>query len=309
MRTDDSVCFRVGDKLDEARRIIGSKRPSVGRKRKLPNPDIHSLFFCEILRHTNSCDLRIGIDNSRDDVVVHMSGLAGDHLHAGDAFFFGFVRKHWAGDDIPDRINAFDVRPEMCVHFDALPVIQFHADLVRADSFRESPAADGDQYLIGIESELFLPFGRLGRRPPVFHFHFANLRFQMEFHSLRGQHFLQSVRNLEIKTERDAWQKFEHRYVRSETAPDRAHLETDRATADYQQLLGDFWKGERFRAANNDLAIELHAGQIDRHTAGGDDDMLRFYLLGVALRGLDRDLSRSGDGPESLKSGDLVQLH
>ena len=54
-------------------------------------------------------DFRIGVDDVRDHVVIHMAGLAGEDFGDRDAFVLGLVRQHRAGDDVADGIDAGDI--------------------------------------------------------------------------------------------------------------------------------------------------------------------------------------------------------
>ena len=73
-------------------------------------------------------DLREGVDDIRDDVVVHVPGLAGEDLGHGDAFILGLVREHRAAIDIADGEDAGDAGLEVAVDDDAFPVVELHAD-------------------------------------------------------------------------------------------------------------------------------------------------------------------------------------
>ncbi len=99
-------------------------------------------LFREVFRDADTGQFRIRVDDSGDDVVIHVAGFAGDHLDAGDAFLLGFVREHRTSDDVADRVNAFDVGAEMLIDLDPFPVVQLDADFLRADTFGERAAPD-----------------------------------------------------------------------------------------------------------------------------------------------------------------------
>src|ERR1700691_5043557 len=52
--------------------------------------DVSSLEL--LLGFADGSDLRIGVDDVRDDVVVHMAGLAGEDFGNRDAFFLRLMR-------------------------------------------------------------------------------------------------------------------------------------------------------------------------------------------------------------------------
>src|SRR6202035_6023692 len=62
-----------------------------------------------LLGFADRSDFRISVNHVRNDVVVHVSSLAGENFGDRDAFLLGLVRQHRAGDDIADGIDAGDV--------------------------------------------------------------------------------------------------------------------------------------------------------------------------------------------------------
>jgi hypothetical protein len=88
-----------------------------------------------IFGQADASQFRIRVNNSGNCLVVHVTSFARDDLNAGHPFIFRFVREHWAGDHVANRVNAFNICPEMFVHFDALPLIEFDTNFLRADSF------------------------------------------------------------------------------------------------------------------------------------------------------------------------------
>ena len=106
----------------------------------------------------------------------------------------------------------------------------------------------------------------------------------MEFHPLRGEGALEEIGHFEIEPDRDAREKFEHRHLGTEPAPDRAELKPDRARADDEKFFGRFFEAKRLGAADDDLAVEGHAREIDRHAAGRDDDVIGRDLRPARLR-------------------------
>ncbi len=54
-------------------------------------------------------DFRLGVDDARDDVVVHMAVLAGEDFGQRDAFVFGLVGQHRPLHHVADRVDAGNV--------------------------------------------------------------------------------------------------------------------------------------------------------------------------------------------------------
>src|SRR5262249_9616150 len=106
----------------------------------------------------------------------------------------------------------------------------------------------------------------------------------MKCHPLRSQRTLQQVRQFQIESDGYAREKFQDGDFRAKPAPNRAELETDRAGADHEKFFWRFRKCERFRAANDRLAIELRERQFDWNASGRNDDVLGLDLLTLAVR-------------------------
>ena len=91
--------------------------------------------------------------------------------------------------------------------------------------------------------------------------------------------------------------------------PDRAELQPDRARADDEHRLGHLVQRDALVAVDHPLAVVFEEGQLDRHAAGGEEDVLRLErFLRAALVG---DLDRVGvdQFAEALHDLDLVFLH
>ena len=131
----------------------------------------------------------------------------------------------------------------------------------------------------------------------------------MERHALSGEQTLKQVRQLKIETERNAGEKFQHCYFRAEPVPNRTQLQPDRARADYDEFLWSLGEFKRFGAADDCFAVKFREWEFHRRATGGDDDIFRFDLLGLAIGGLNRNFSRRSDRTCSWQDSDLVGLH
>ena len=58
--------------------------------------------------------------------------LAGQHLGKGDAFFFRFMRTHWAWDQITDGINAGNVGLKMRIDLNKTALVFRNAELFKS---------------------------------------------------------------------------------------------------------------------------------------------------------------------------------
>ena len=81
--------------------------------------------------------------------------------------------------------------------------------------------------------------------------------------------------DLEVHAGQDAVEELDDGDLRAEAALDRAELEADDAGADDQQPLRHLVELERAGRGDDDLLVDLDAGQRVDVGAGGDDDVLR----------------------------------
>jgi hypothetical protein len=140
VRTENAIGLRVGDKLDDAFVIFVGHGPAIGAEGELADPHVNPLLFCPVLREAHAGQLRIRVDDSRNDFVIYVTGFPGNHFHAGDAFLLRLVRQHRPSDDVADRVKAFDVCLEVLVNFDAAPIIHGDPELFGKHSLGESAA-------------------------------------------------------------------------------------------------------------------------------------------------------------------------
>src|SRR6202140_1468633 len=94
-----------------------------------------------LLGFADGGDLRIGVNDVRNDVVVHVAGLAGKDFGNRDAFLLRFVGQHGSGNGIADRINAGDVCAEVRIDDDAAAIVLLHPDAFEAKYFGVGPEA------------------------------------------------------------------------------------------------------------------------------------------------------------------------
>src|SRR5437762_2903923 len=130
----------------------------------------------------------------------------------------------------------------------------------------------------------------------------------MKLHPLCGEDALEPVRNFEVETHSDAREKLKNCDFGAEPAPDRAELEADRAGADDEQFCRRSFKRERLRTADDNVAIEWHAWEVDRHAAGRDDDMISGDFGRFAVVRPNAQFARCGDRSETSEGCDLVDL-
>ena len=124
---------RILTKPSVARLALG---PAVGGERKLADLISDTGLFELFLGLPDRGDFRIGIDDVRDHLVVHVPGLSGNDLRSRNAFVLRLVRERRAGDDIADSVDTGDIGLEMWIDDDATADYPFLRRLPRGRGLR-----------------------------------------------------------------------------------------------------------------------------------------------------------------------------
>ena len=69
-------------------------------------------------------------------------------------FFLGLVRKHRAECDVTDALDSLDRGVVLVINNDTPPVVDFHTNLIEAETFGIGPTADSDKHNVCIKSLL-----------------------------------------------------------------------------------------------------------------------------------------------------------
>ena len=155
-RAEELVGPRVGDELHEAGRLAHRSRARpLAENGNLPtrySRPVADLVFGE----PDGRDLGPGVDDGRHVVVVHVHGLAGDHLGRDDAFLFGLVREQLAADAVADGVHVRQVGAHLVVDDDLAARAEREPERRGVDAAERRLAPDRDEHVVGVE--------RFGRR-------------------------------------------------------------------------------------------------------------------------------------------------
>ncbi|MNS99405.1 hypothetical protein D3C72_1338060 [compost metagenome] len=153
--TDDTICFLISNDFHEALRITFRTSTAIRHEWEFTHIHFNAFFFGLLFRQTHSCDLRVSVDHSRNCVVIHVTSFTNKHLCKGNAFFFRFMRKHRARDNVTDSIDTRDVRLIMFIDDHATLWVFLHADFFKAQTTRKGFTARGYQNHVGLHRTLF----------------------------------------------------------------------------------------------------------------------------------------------------------
>src|SRR6266404_5019319 len=142
VRAKNAVRLRVRNELDHSIKLFVRDRAPIRPKRKLAEAIIDPLLFRLLFGQTNAGQFRIRVNNSGDRIIINVAVSARDAFYASDPFVLRFVRQHWTGDHVADRVNSIDLRLEMLVDFDSLLFVELNADFLSAKTLAERFASD-----------------------------------------------------------------------------------------------------------------------------------------------------------------------
>jgi hypothetical protein len=151
VRAQNFVGFSVGNELYHPFDIFVGNGTAISTKRKLPNSHLHPFFFRLIFGNADAGQLRVGVNDAWDRVVIYVAGFSGNDLNAGNAFIFGLVREHRAGNDVANGVDSFDIRPKMLVDLDPFSLIKFDPNFFCAETLAKRLAPNRHQHLVGFK--------------------------------------------------------------------------------------------------------------------------------------------------------------
>jgi hypothetical protein len=145
MDTQDLVGLSFGQELDESLRVQICLCPRIGTEHELPNFVLDSFRLQVLFRLADPRNLRVGVDNGRDGIVIDVPVPGLDVLNRSDAFFFRLVGKHGTKRNIADAFDVLLRSGELIVDDDATSVVEFNARGFEIEAVRVWPSADGDK--------------------------------------------------------------------------------------------------------------------------------------------------------------------
>ncbi|KUP94357.1 hypothetical protein TRIHO_06760 [Tritonibacter horizontis] len=303
------VGLGIGDQLDETTLgLMHRLGAGVAHEVELADLDLAALGLQRVFGLADGGHLGRGVDDARNDAVVHVAMFARDHLGDGHAFVFGLMGQHRPLDDVADGVDALDVGGPVAVGGDLAAFGHLDPQRIKAEALRIGFAPGGNQHHIGVEGffvaallelvfDLALGFGGLDALDGGPHDKGEALLFQDP---------LEATLDVLVHAGADCVHIFDHGDLGAEAGIDRAKLKPDNAGADHHHFLGHLRQRQCAGAVHHDAAVvvDLNTRQGGGHGAGGDDDILG--LMGVVA---DLDLARLGDRGPALEPVDLVLLH
>ncbi len=154
--TDDvnaknTVSLSLSQELNLTLSIEVGLRTRVGRERELADLVLDASSLELLLGLADPSDLRVGVHDGGDGVVVDVPVTLADVLDGGNTLFFGLVREHRSEGDVTDALDVLHGRVELVVDYDAALVVELDADLLEVEALGVGSASYGDEDDIGFK--------------------------------------------------------------------------------------------------------------------------------------------------------------
>src|SRR5690606_17268322 len=120
-----------------------------------------------------------------------------------------------------------------------------------------------------------------------------HLGAELEVHALLGQKALGLLGDFTIHAAENFVEIFDDGDLGAEAGPDGTELQADHAAADHDEMAGHLVELQRTGRRHDHLLVDIdfYAGDAGDIRPGGDDDVLRIDLLGLAVLAGHRDLA------------------
>jgi len=125
--------------------------PEIGKGRELANFIPHSILLQFLLRLANPRHFRMGINHTRNRIVIYVAVFRTYMFRRRDTFLFHLVREHRSESDVADTLDVWHAGVELVLDHDAPPRIDLDTNVIEVEAFDVWPATDGNENNIGIE--------------------------------------------------------------------------------------------------------------------------------------------------------------
>ena len=252
-------------------------------------------------------DLRIGVDDVGDRVVVDMSPARSDELRDGNALFFRLVREHGALHDIADGKDTGRRRLEVVVGGNSAAVVRRESHGIEPEVVGVWTPPHGHENAVARDG---LQSIRLDNAAATLLAGTGDANAELEGQALLLEDSCSLLANGRVHHGEAAIGVLQDGDLGAETRPHRAQLEADHPCTNDDQMLRHLGIRECLGASSH-LVRPLDSRQVRDLTSRGDDDL----LTGdgdVGFGALDQDLvpliGPSDERPMSVKALDTVLL-
>src|SRR5690606_20628283 len=146
--TQYAIGLGAGDDLDETAGVVGSHGTTAGSEGEHADVDINAFGLQLLLVLANPGGFRMGVDDGRDQIVVHLGLVTGDALGNHHALFRGLVRQHQTAHHVTDSVHARHRSGAMIVNVDIAALIQGNTGVGSQQISGDRTTANGNDQLV-----------------------------------------------------------------------------------------------------------------------------------------------------------------
>src|SRR5690606_33654989 len=151
-----AVGLGIGDDLDQTGRVVGGHGTAAGSEREDTDVDLDAFALEHLLGLAYPRDFRMGVDDRRDQVVVHLRLVPGDTLGNHHALFGRLVRQHRATHHVTDGVDAGNASRALIIDEDEAALVHVHTGIGCQQVGSDRTTANRDDQLV--EGLLLLAF-------------------------------------------------------------------------------------------------------------------------------------------------------
>ncbi|MNE01767.1 hypothetical protein D3C80_942170 [compost metagenome] len=283
MNAQDAVGLGIGDHLDEAGGVVGSHGAAAGGEGEGADVDLDAFGLQGLLGLADPRDFRVGIDDRRDQVIVHLGFVAGDALGDHDALFRRLVGQHGATYHVTDGVDARNAGLALVVDEDETALVQGHAAVGGQQVGGHRATAHGHDQLVEGQLLLALGVGEVHSHLLLLHFGTGDAGAQTDLQALLGEDLHGFLGNLLVGGREEFLQGFDDSDFSTQAGPDGAQLEADHAGADHAQRLRHGLEVQGAGGVDDHVLVDRGRRDVHRLGAGGEDHVLGFDDLHLAV--------------------------
>src|SRR5690606_128751 len=306
--TQYAVGLGAGDNLDEAGGIVGSHGATAGSEGEHADVDFNAFGLQLLLVLANPGGFRMGVDNRRDQVVVHLRLVTGDALGNHHALFRRLVGQHQAAYHVTDGVHARYRRSAMIIDIHIAAFVQINTGIGSQQIGSNRATANGNDQLVESHFLIALGISELDGDFLTLHFGRGHACTQQHLEALLGVDFQGFLGQLLIRRGQELVQRLDNGYICAQARPDRAQLQTDNASADHAQTGRNALEVQGTGKVDDDLLVHRRRGDLHRTRARGQDHVLGGQHFAAAVFLGDLDLLASQQLAVALVDSNAVGL-
>ena len=243
MDSQNTITALVGNHLNHTVSVIGGHGTTAGGKRERAHLVLITAGFHRLFTLTHPRHFRMGINDRRNQIIVHSGFLPGNDLGHHNALFTALVSQHGTTHNVTDGIYTGNISRTAIIDKYKATFVQINAGVRRQQIFRIRPATNGHNQLVKGKL-LFVALSVL-----IGNFNLITLDLRAgypgpktDIQPLFFEDFQGLFGNLLISQRQEGIERLKHDHLRPKPSPDTAQLQTDNARTNNTQTLRNLRK-------------------------------------------------------------------